>query len=335
VKVRIFHSHSRYFIEGNLEISGIRNLAVFVVYPGTTPIDSVQRIVEELKSQNYQVLIVINRNDLAENWKVGLMKLNCAIMVRTNIGSDFGAYKAGIQYLIKEGVFELLSNLVLVNDSTYVTDDSKRIISDLVKPDSEVNCIFLHRQSVPHAAATLLRFDSQILRKKQFVEFWQKYFPYILKSQIIRKGEHALTEVCTLSYFRPWVNLSNLFKDQMPPQMLPCEIMQMRNWARRSLGSGYQEFHDFVNEMPLLKVLEYCIFNFQISNSIGLYLARNFAVPLKLDLVKLGLVVKSDYEELLNEKFVNLKETKEILNIIERKGAYLTRSYADRLQISN
>jgi len=320
-----------YSLKGTLNLNEIGNLAVFAVYPGTTPLQSVERMIDVLKSHSYQILIVINRNRLSDLWNDSLSKKNCLILSRNNIGSDFGAYKAGIYYLRKKGIYKKIKHLVLVNDSIYLTDKSKQIISQIVSPESPINTLLLHRQSIAHASATILKLDNTILNKKQFISFWKKYYPYSLKNQMIRKGEHALTEACGLDYFKPWVNYDQLELEQRLPQMLATESSQMLNWARRSLGSHHENFENFVTHAPLNKVIDFCIFSFQVSNALGLYLARNFEVPIKLDLVKLGLIVKSDYMDLLREKSINPDEIKEVQEIIERKGSYTTNSYLSRL----
>ena len=97
IVVRIFRKDRKYKIIKSLPEGKQDQIAIFAIYPGTTPLDSVLRIVESLQKQQYSVLAVINKNRESERFISALEEKNCAIMVRENIGADFGAYQNGIR----------------------------------------------------------------------------------------------------------------------------------------------------------------------------------------------------------------------------------------------
>jgi len=329
IRVRVFRKHLAFKIEGSF--SDNLDLAIFVLYPGTTPFVSIVRAISSLQQSGYQVLLVLNRNASTNDWSEKLSKVTSHILTRDNIGADFGAYKAAIHYLEKSGFYTKLKNLVLVNDSIYFNQNSVEVLAEIARPSNPVNCLFFHRQSVVHAASTLLKFDRNKLDDLNFKRFWKNYYPYIQKSQIIRKGEQSLTSKCGQNYFKPFVESKNLLNHNEVKNMKPAERMQLIKWAYRSLGSSFGEFDLYCRNMPDHKLIEYGIYNFQVSNSLGLYLTRVYKVPIKLDLVKLDLIQMSDYKELLQAENVSESEIDALLGIIALKGSSLSSSYLERL----
>lgn len=328
-QIRVLRNHLKYKLVGNF--SDNLDLAIFVVYPGTTPLNSVVRVITSLKLSGYQVLLVVNRNTSTNEWVENLSKETSHILIRENIGSDFGAYKASIHYLQKSGFYVQLENLVLINDSIYFTSRAAEVLKEIVKPSNSVNCVFLHRQSIVHAASTLVKFDKKILERSKFKYFWKHYYPYSNKNQIIRKGEHALTASCGSNYFNPFVEYENLSERHEVVDMKSVERLQLCKWAYRTLGSSFGEFKLYFEAMPDDKLIEYSIFNFQVSNALGLYLARVYKIPIKLDFVKLDLIQISDYKEFLESQDVSGSEIGEVLRIITAKGSSLSTSYLERI----
>jgi hypothetical protein len=328
-QIRVLRNHLKYKLVGNF--SDNLDLAIFVLYPGTTPLNSVVRVITSLKLSGYQVLLVVNRNTSTDEWIENLSNETSHILIRENIGSDFGAYKASIHYLQKSGLYDQLENLVLINDSIYFTLIAMEVLKEIVKPSNSVNCVFLHRQDVVHAASTLVKFDKKILGRSEFKNFWKNYYPYSAKNQIIRKGEHMLTVSCGSNYFNPFVKYENLRERHEVVNMKSAERLQLIKWANRTLGLSFGEFELYLETMPDDKLIEYGIFNFQVSNALGLYLARVYKIPIKLDLVKLNLIQISDYKEFLEGEDVLGSEIGEVLRIIAAKGSSLSTSYLERI----
>ena len=329
ILVRVFHKDRKYKIIKSLPKSNQDQLAIFAIYPGTTPLDSVLRIVESLQKQRYSVLAVINKNRDSAPFISALEEEQCGIMVRENIGADFGAYLTGIRYLKKIGLYSNLKFLVLVNDSIFVTPKSQQSISKISDPTSEFNCIYVHHQGISHAGSMFLKFDHKILSSNEFIQFWNRYFPYSSKRRIILRGEHALSKAVGIHQFNPIVNLDSI-NSIKSYSLLNSELIQLLIWSRKSSNLTYFYLSKSIDVSNWKEVYSYTLSNLQVSNALGLNMSRVLNVPLKMDLMKLGLVSANDYLVFARENGCTSDEVLELQNILNSKGGFLTDSLVKR-----
>ena len=327
--MRIFRKDRKYKIIKSLPKGNQDQIAIFAIYPGTTPLDSVLRVVESLQKQRYSVLAVINKNGESARFVSALEENHCGIMVRENIGADFGAYQNGIRYLKKIGLYTHLQFLLLVNDSIFVTPISQESIAKISNPISEFNCIFVHHQGISHAGSMFLKFNQQTLVSNEFSQFWNRYFPYSSKRRIILRGEHALSKTIGMEKFHPIVNLDsiNFSKDY---NLLNSELMQLLTWSKKSSSLTYFYISKSIEASNWKEVYSYTLSNLQISNALGLNVSRVLHVPLKMDLMKLGLVSANDYLLLAREAGCTENEVVELQKILNTKGGFLTDSLVKR-----
>jgi hypothetical protein len=329
ILVRIFRKDRKYEIIKSFPKDNQDQIAVFAIYPGTTPLDSVLRIVESLQQQRYSVLAVINKNMESARFISALEEKNCAIMVRENIGADFGAYQNGIRYLKKIGLYTHLKFLVFVNDSIFVTPKSRESIAKISNPISEFNCIFVHHQGISHAASMFLKFDQQTLFSNEFSQFWDRYFPYSSKRRVILRGEHALSKAVGIEKFHPIVNLGSI-NSVRDCNLLNSEIIQLLTWSRKSSSLTYFYVSKSIEVSNWKEVFSYTLSNLQVSNALGLNISRVLHVPLKMDLMKLGLASASDYLILARDAGCTENEIMELQKILNAKGGFLTDSLVKR-----
>ena len=138
IKIRILKSHKNVKITGTIE--SFESVAIFVIFPGTSPTQSVQRIISSLKRANYSVILVVNENPdypetVAQSWSD-----DCLILSRKNIGADFGGYKAAIEHLENIGKYKRIKSLALINDSIYVSPKSQETLYTMLNKKSSSNC---------------------------------------------------------------------------------------------------------------------------------------------------------------------------------------------------
>ena len=330
IKVRVFREHLGYLEFGRALTKSEKNIAIFAVYPGTSPLNSVLRIIKNLKANDFQILAVINNGDQSKKYVNFLGKNGCSILVRKNIGADFGAYKTGIRYLKLNNLYEHLQSLILVNDSMFVSKSSEKSISHIASSSNVTNCLFLHREGVVHAASIFLKFDRQILLAPHFSKFWEKYYPYSNKRKIIAFGEHKLTKIIGPKYFVPYVNLGSVNQKKEIRFLIP-EKIQLLTWSRRTTDLNYVFISESLKRSDHSSAFSYAVFNLHLSNALGLYLNRVHGVPLKLDLVRAGVVSPSDFLQVPRRDGCSSTEIAELTKIIEDKGSFATRSLLLRL----
>ena len=321
VRVRIFKSHKKFKISGTIKF--FDSVAIFVIFPGTTPAQSIQRIISTLKRANYSVILVVNENPdysetLTQDWS-----RDCLILSRKNIGADFGGYKAAIEYLENIGKYEKIKSLALINDSIYVSPKSQETLFIMLNKKSSSSCIFLHRQTIEHAASMFLLFKEEIVQSSLFRNFWKTYFPYSNKRKIIRKGEHKLSKILGKNVFKPYVDIESI-QNVKNKTFLVSEVNQVIEWSGRTSTSAEKFIRANLNNKSYSEVYSYSVFNLQVSNALGLYVNRVLNVPLKMDLVKLGLTTISEFLERASQAGASKAEVTELRQILEKRGSHLT-----------
>jgi len=329
--IKIRRAENKYKISGDIKHS--KNVAIFAVFPGTTTWFSFHRAASTLIEQNYELICIVNTNKYSDKWIKEMHRSGFTTIERQNIGADFGAYKLGIRVMNKLQMFQGLENLILINDSIYFTDESLDSLKEISKSGSEFNCLYLHKQSVPHAGSMLIRFDQDILQTTDFIKFWKKYYSYSNKKKIILKGEHQLSKACGVGYFRPYISTKN---SKLKPslKLKTVDILQVLTWAGRSTRSAVQYLEKSLDFGDHGRIIEYVIFNFQVSNSLGLFFSRELRAPLKMDLVSSGLINCSDFCQVLIDDGCSSQEILEAQELIYRRGSYFSRTTLERIRNS-
>jgi len=316
VKIRILKKDLKFELLQKIKRDGSDKFALIASYPGTGTFLSLQRQIQFLESYGYSVIVVLNGNSKSRIWAEELSNLNCSVLHRENLGADFGAFKVAVSYLQKEWE-KSISQVLLTNDSLYFTPNSINGLDSILKNESELNCLFFHKQSIRHAGSMFIKFDFSKITQDDFWDFWGTYYPFELKKQIVRKGEHKLTQTFGMNYFKPLVNaesVKDLFVD-----LEVSELMQAEIWSKRSHPYIYQQINLARKFLDHRRILELCISNLQVSNSMGLWASRVFEIPFKLDLPQSGLSTISDLIGLAKLQGCGDEELRELRFILEKR----------------
>jgi hypothetical protein len=168
--------------------------AIYVLWQPTGTIPwYVRDMLEELRRQNVNTIVVLNHQPSAE--QLAVLKDLCArTLVRGNKGLDFGAYRDAVLDLICHA--EHVSRLLLLNDSVYVVRNGlAELISALLSDDCPVVAAYecwerrYHVQSFCIAVAGSVLYDARVQR------FWQQYRPIAIRRWRIDRGEVKLSEI--------------------------------------------------------------------------------------------------------------------------------------------
>lgn len=320
IKVRVLGTHKKYSIEDPFFTKNFGNYAIFAIYPGTTSEESCLRIIESLIKNDFDVLIVINRNAESSAWVNFFKGRGCAILERPNIGRDFGAYQAGIRFLLKNLPKNKIKRLVLVNDTCYVSPKSQiKFLNGFFQQD-EYNTLLKHHQGVVHGSANLLNLNLNRFDSNEFFHFWSKYYPSNNRIKVVFRGEHRLSSVIQTRNLTPATE--TLIHDLH--RLNPNELSQLLIWTNRSSPETYEIFKHMTstnNSIASQALVQFCFENLQVSNGLGLYLSRRYYFPLKLDLPYYLLVNRTDVVELLRNQGCSDDECLKIYGILERKGS--------------
>jgi hypothetical protein len=127
------------------------------------------------------------------------------------------------------------------------------------------------------------------------------------------------------TYFKPYVSFDRIQKNTNFKLNSP-EIIQLIEWSSRS-GKECLSFVETALHLGRAKIaIEFALYNLQISNSLGLFLARTLHTPLKLDLVKEGLLNPSDYLGVLKKEGISPHELESIEFLLKERGLYNSRN---------
>ena len=329
IRIHIFKEHKRY----DLKTAWTENLegkyAVFAIYPGTTTIQSCLRILESLNENGFTVLVVVNRNKNSREWLEFFERENCVVVDRPNLGRDFGAYQAGLRLLDQKTNLLQITRLVLVNDTSYVSPKCQNEFLSSFFAQNESTCLFKHYQGVVHASSNLIQITPKNANFHSFLNFWKKYYPYNSRLKVVFKGEHELSKKIGIEYLRPATNEVAI----LPLELRPMERNQLSTWLTRSNPELMEslQFQNYERVESDKIMAAHAFENSQVSNALGLYLARKYHFPLKLDLPYYLLTPKSSLVEVLKNGGCGDIELEKIAQILESKGTITIGSPLQRL----
>lgn len=186
-------------------------VAIYLIYPSKGLLTSHLDLLKHLNAQNISPVLVSNL-PLSKETLSSLMPLCTRIIVRPNIGYDFGGYRDGVLNLVSE--LPKLDRLYLLNDSSWLIDApvswfkaardsdvdffSAASHEALIRPKAdnfrEVGWDYSTARPKFHYASYALAIGSRILRDPKFLRFWRKIRLSQNKNTTVRRGEIGLTQ---------------------------------------------------------------------------------------------------------------------------------------------
>ncbi len=177
-------------------------VALFMHFDGRGLIrEQVLHYIRELKAAERDVVFVTNSGQLQPAALRAAQALCSAVIVRKNIGYDFGAWRDALEHLgLPRAETE---EVILANDSVFgpilpLADTLQRI--DYSKADiwglTESWQVRYHLQSF------FLAFGPAALRAEAFRDFWAQVMPVPMKTYIVREYEVGITQAMTAGGLR-------------------------------------------------------------------------------------------------------------------------------------
>ncbi len=187
-------------IDHNLRVAsggqpGGARVAILVLYQPNGVSASTRVTLAHLIAQGYAPWVVANGGVLATDVS-DLLPLTSRLIQRPNYGHDFGGYRDAI------GLMERLDfqpeELLLLNDSIWFPIwTSTSLISDLQQPDADLGGPMFEykdgRRHAGHFESYMLRVGPNLLRKKDFWQFWQRYPVSGNRRKVLSRGEKGFS----------------------------------------------------------------------------------------------------------------------------------------------
>jgi len=169
-------------------------IVIFIHYDGQGALgDHTQHYVRSLKAAGFSVVFVTNSNKLRRDAMATLQTLCAGVIVRRNIGYDFGAMREGLAYLnLPRADTEMV---VLANDSIYgplgpLDDMISRM--DLNKADFWGATDSWQQRY--HIQSYFLAVGRKVLESKAWKDFWAEVRPVKSKTWVVSRYELGLSQ---------------------------------------------------------------------------------------------------------------------------------------------
>jgi hypothetical protein len=318
-KIREVNSHEKH---------GHKNLAIVALYPRPGTLNSTLRLIDSLSQSDYSVLAVINDSKYTDEWITALSAGKSEILVRPNIGRDFGAFKAGFLFAKRKGALDNIDKLVFANDSVFYGPKSVDFVKTLLAENYSWLSMFVNYQFHTHAQSFFQVFGKEIFSQSYFSNFWENYYPSELRHHAINFGEVGLSSICIKGGYSPvsFVSADLILNSPDFQEFTPDEKFGI--WGNHGLTYLNQDYGTFDNTKFLMK-RQYLDNN--ITHHQGLLASRVLKAPLKLDIFQTGQVTKEGLSETLNALGCNEPEIRQTLEIMTLKGSHSSRRGLQRI----
>ena len=325
---RITKRFYQYDVAKNFENISRNGLAIVALYPRAGILPSVGRLIDSLIESNYSVLVVMNQSQASQAWYESLSNKPIEILIRPNIGRDFGAYKIGFIHAEKNGYLASTDHLLFANDSVLYGPHSNAFVKSMLVFERPWHAMFVNYQFHTHAQSFFQVFEKDIFRSRSFSEFWHNYYPSELRHHAINNGEAGLSSTCIDLGFAPesYVNAISILEDSKFGNFTPDEKFGV--WSNHGLTYLNQEISNDENTAFLMK-RQYLENN--ITHHQGLLASRVLYAPLKLDIFQTGQVTIGGLQDTLQALGIAGDELSDILRVMTLKGTHASRRGLNRL----
>lgn len=185
-------------------VTSVDKYCILLVYQPNGFAESLLETCQFMAAKGYAVLVVAN-GGLRSQDRANLERLVWRVMERPNFGYDFGGYRDGVHFLMREGIEPRF--LVLMNDSIWFPMNlQSTAIERLEAAEFDLTGLFLHvparhefakekqrrpsrRKLAAHIESYVTIVPQHTYRSAAFRSFWQNYPQTSSKTLTIKRGE--------------------------------------------------------------------------------------------------------------------------------------------------
>lgn len=165
--------------------------AIVVKYAGHGESANLHVLLDALRRAQVNTVLVCNGEVPPEELRALSQRVH-RVMVRRNVGRDFGAYRAATLSLLAQGLKP--ERMMYFNDSLLYIEgvELDRLVAEFIF--SEFDVVGLgENQYQHHIGSYALSVEGAAFVHPKFRRFWQDYAPYDLRKHTIHSGELGLT----------------------------------------------------------------------------------------------------------------------------------------------
>jgi hypothetical protein len=330
-KVRLLREHNRIEILGS-PYQGQARIAIIALWARPAILNSVLRLIDFLIVENVHVVCVLNKSKMSEEWIAEINKRDASILLRPNVGRDFGAYRAGFHFVKERIGLEKITNLIFANDSVFFLDGSKEALKNVIDSNKDVTSLFLNFQFHLHAQSFFVNYKSNVIKSKTFIDFWKSYYPSQERKHAINNGEVKLSKLLQKrgyqfqGYYSAEYLLKTLstYKPNLPEL---ANIYKLHGDAQSLRKKEYlpDPFHSLFTSRTANSE--------NVSHLFATYLTRTVGAPLKLDVLKTGAATTNEVSAALQSK-VDESELEDLVIYMQSQGTWASNRGIKSLWIS-
>ncbi len=170
------------------------SLIIFSHYDKDNIIDDyVVHYLTELKKLECDILFVSTSEKMLELEANKISSLCCQVIVKQNIGYDFGAWRTGIE--IMSDKLRQYEQLILCNDSVYAPLFDLNEMFKQMDRKFDFWGITDNYQHKHHIQSYFMVFSRKVFLEKYFLDFWKNIKVFKHKESIVRNYEIGLTKL--------------------------------------------------------------------------------------------------------------------------------------------
>ncbi|MCZ0732762.1 rhamnan synthesis F family protein [Phreatobacter sp. AB_2022a] len=168
--------------------------AIVLKYGGFTLGDDFRDLLSTLQAHKVNIIAVVNGN-ISDDLRSTLKQYAHRLLVRENIGRDFGGYRAATLHLHREGLKP--GRILYCNDSVaYIKGKAlEHLVRSLSDSRHDVVGSFENHEFEHHVGSYVFSISGNVFCNHQFQKFWERYRPYDIRPYAIKNGEIALSRV--------------------------------------------------------------------------------------------------------------------------------------------
>lgn len=228
-------------------------ICIFVLYQPNGISKNTFKYLNAIRQQNFSIIAVSNCR-VSDNDLASLDKICCQVILRDNIGRDFGAYKTGVLEIYRQNL--PIKNLLIANDSVHAPLHDLSIMHEKMEAhDYDFWGVTDNFHQRYHIGSYYVFFNEKIVSSEKFKQFWLDFKDKNSRRHAIHKGEIALSSLLFKLGFHGGVFCST--KDILE-LIYKLEIKELIRFLFRfsrtfSFEVKHEEFNQVIRDLASLK----------------------------------------------------------------------------------
>ena len=334
IKVRVLKAHLSYEVFGSESLSAKKQFLILALFPRKALLPSIIRFVDFMISREFHPIIVLNNSRDSDLFRLSLQRFgdDVTILMRNNIGRDFGAYQCAMNYLNKKVDLTKPEKIAFFNDSIFYGKEFDWF-TKLNEMNTNVGALYSNFEFKPHFQSMAFICDQNVINSNFFKSFWSKYYPTEFRKSVIKNGELKFSTLCVKSGF----TFSDLATTLLSQEIKPLSEIEKQAilmfgldlHPQKNLLTSIMTVPEFpitqeidISEKINFQLINLVVTSTNVSHALGAYFARNYHFPLKLDLVKFGSAGILDIQNILRSLNIEDDESQELVSMISIGGNF-------------